>query len=315
MPPFICLQDPYLRLGPFKVEEKNFAPFVGLFHDFMYENESRSYRNAVKDHLFRSQTQGKIKNSSTNIKRTSSQQWLSEFNDLNDLNDTIPIVIKFNKRIKMATRLHTSEDKGSEQYQVANYGIGGVYNHHLDSSGYSRTYSHDVEKLMSGGTNNMDTMGYYMGDRITTSMTYLTDVPAGGATVFPALGVTSWPKRGNMIMWYNNDLNQNSDPLTQHGGCPVLAGSKWITNKWIRAHAQWRNFPCTTRFGRYERLKPLNNDVCKMTDRCNHMDLWEEEYGEARRGIPILRPGLEEAKMRKEMREQMEAGEQGASSA
>ena len=23
------------------------------------------------------------------------------------------------------------------------------------------------------------------------------------------------------------------DPLTAHGGCPVLVGSKWITNKWV----------------------------------------------------------------------------------
>ena len=25
------------------------------------------------------------------------------------------------------------------------------------------------------------------------------------------------------------------DPLTAHGGCPVLVGSKWITNKWVIA--------------------------------------------------------------------------------
>ena len=23
------------------------------------------------------------------------------------------------------------------------------------------------------------------------------------------------------------------DPVTAHGGCPVLVGSKWITNKWV----------------------------------------------------------------------------------
>ena len=25
------------------------------------------------------------------------------------------------------------------------------------------------------------------------------------------------------------------DPITAHGGCPVLVGSKWITNKWVIA--------------------------------------------------------------------------------
>ena len=24
------------------------------------------------------------------------------------------------------------------------------------------------------------------------------------------------------------------DPITAHGGCPVLVGSKWITNKWVK---------------------------------------------------------------------------------
>lgn len=38
-------------------------------------------------------------------------------------------------RITLATRLHASQPKGGEPYQVANYGIGGVYNHHTDSNG------------------------------------------------------------------------------------------------------------------------------------------------------------------------------------
>ena len=40
--------------------------------------------------------------------------------------------------------------------------------------------------------------------------------------------------KGDLAFWYNIELNQNVDYLTFHGGCPVLVGSKWITNKWIR---------------------------------------------------------------------------------
>ena len=32
--------------------------------------------------------------------------------------------------------------------------------------------------------------------------------------------------------------------LTHHGGCPVLVGSKWITNKWVGYLEQWQRWPC-----------------------------------------------------------------------
>ena len=36
----------------------------------------------------------------------------------------------------------------------------------------------------------------------------------------------------------------NINRLTAHGGCPVLVGSKWITNKWIGYHDQWEYLKC-----------------------------------------------------------------------
>ena len=50
---------------------------------------------------------------------------------------------------------------------------------------------------------------------------------------------------------------------TYHGGCPVLAGSKWITNKWIRSRAQFQLYPCKGNLDHVYRMKPLDNDVCK----------------------------------------------------
>ena len=37
-----------------------------------------------------------------------------------------------------------------------------------------------------------------------------------------------------MARW-NLHTNGISDQLTIHGGCPVLVGSKWITNKWVES--------------------------------------------------------------------------------
>ena len=66
--------DPYLRLGPFKLEAKNKAPFVAVFRDFMYEAETESYREAAASHLHRSRHFGKGETSNhASVKRTSSQ--------------------------------------------------------------------------------------------------------------------------------------------------------------------------------------------------------------------------------------------------
>lgn len=41
------------------------------------------------------------------------------------------------------------------------------------------------------------------GNRIATFLVYMTDVEAGGATVFPTLGLTLHPVKGAAAFWYN----------------------------------------------------------------------------------------------------------------
>ena len=71
-------------------------------------------------------------------------------------------------------------------FQIANYGIGGVYTPHTDADG-------------DNGVTFGEQVG--SGDRLSTFIGYLSDVDAGGATAFPAMGVTLWPKKGDAAYW------------------------------------------------------------------------------------------------------------------
>ena len=75
-------------------------------------------------------------------------------------------------------------------------------------------------------------------------MGYLSDVQLGGNTVFPTVGAYVRPVKGSVVIWWNMDKNGGYDWRTRHGGCPVMVGSKWITNKWVRANAQMFKRPC-----------------------------------------------------------------------
>ncbi|KAJ8360143.1 hypothetical protein SKAU_G00166680 [Synaphobranchus kaupii] len=108
--------------------------------------------------------------------------------------------------------------------------LGGQYEPHFD---FGRKDEPDAFKEL--GT----------GNRIATWLFYMSDVSAGGATVFTDVGAAVWPKKGTAVFWYNLFPSGEGDYSTRHAACPVLVGNKWVSNKWIHERGQEFRRPCS----------------------------------------------------------------------
>ena len=84
---------------------------------------------------------------------------------------------------------------------------------------------------------------FFGGPRLLTYMVYLNSVK-GGRTVFTAKGVSRPPVEGDAIFWFNIKSDGGFDSRAHHTGCPVVSGSKWIANKWVRWRSQTWVAPC-----------------------------------------------------------------------
>ncbi|XP_048971999.1 prolyl 4-hydroxylase subunit alpha-2 isoform X2 [Canis lupus dingo] len=148
--------------------------------------------------------------------RVSKSSWLEEDDD--------PVVARVNLRMQHITGLTV---KTAELLQVANYGMGGQYEPHFDFS--RRPFDSGLKTE---------------GNRLATFLNYMSDVEAGGATVFPDLGAAIWPKKGTAVFWYNLLRSGEGDYRTRHAACPVLVGCKWVSNKWFHERGQEFLRPC-----------------------------------------------------------------------
>ena len=81
--------------------------------------------------------------------------------------------------------------------QVVNYGVAGQYDSHYDQTMMGSGKIVDLQKRI--------VFNREAGDRMATIMGYLSDVTAGGYTVFPTVGAKVKPRRGSVVVWWNMD--------------------------------------------------------------------------------------------------------------
>ncbi|XP_060795464.1 prolyl 4-hydroxylase subunit alpha-1a isoform X3 [Neoarius graeffei] len=213
-------RHPYYVLGPVKQEDEWDQPRIVRFHSIISEREMEKVKELAKPRLRRAT----ISNPVTGVLETahyriSKSAWLAAYEH--------PVVDRINQRIQDITGLDV---RTAEELQVANYGVGGQYEPHFD---FGRKDEPDAFKEL--GT----------GNRIATWLFYMSDVAAGGATVFPEVGAAVKPIKGTAVFWYNLFPSGEGDYSTRHAACPVLIGNKWVSNKWIHERGQEFRRPCS----------------------------------------------------------------------
>uniref|UniRef100_A0A8C3KHD8 Prolyl 4-hydroxylase subunit alpha-1 n=1 Tax=Calidris pygmaea TaxID=425635 RepID=A0A8C3KHD8_9CHAR len=235
-------RNPRYILGPVKQEDEWDKPRIVRFLDIISDEEIETVKELAKPRLSRATVHdpetGKLTTAHYRVSKSSTTAylligaragsgspleivcaWLSGYES--------PVVSRINTRIQDLTGLDVST---AEELQVANYGVGGQYEPHFD---FARKDEPDAFKEL--GT----------GNRIATWLFYMSDVSAGGATVFPEVGASVWPKKGTAVFWYNLFPSGEGDYSTRHAACPVLVGNKWVSNKWLHERGQEFRRPCT----------------------------------------------------------------------
>lgn len=184
---------------PWKVEIYRQIPRIEMYHDLIsssfadmlsemsYDNLVRKAVNKVLYYqmvlylqhspLTLSASSGKIKSSSGRVGKTGFLRSHPEvYSGVGTKLDALVTHLR-----QLAGRAVDLDGGNAESLQVVSYGIGGHYEPHVD-------YFNSVHGTEVPGQ-----------DRMATMLFYLSDVRAGGATVFPFLDVAISPSKGNLL--------------------------------------------------------------------------------------------------------------------
>ena len=129
-----------------------------------------------------------------------------------------PFIARLDERLSALMNWPVENGEG---LQVLHYSPGGQYPPHFDFLTPSNPAS--SQSLARSG------------QRVSTLIVYLNDVIEGGETVFPEVGLSVVPRRGNGLYFEYTNSRMQVDPRSAHGGAPVVRGEKWIVTKWMRA--------------------------------------------------------------------------------
>lgn len=213
------------------------TPRVYVRDDFLSAEESDHLRMLAEGRLVPAMVVQKKENKydTQTALRNNKQVWLTYAEEKDN-----PLLRHILKRMHRTAHI---PDDDAEALQIGQYGVGEKYELHQDSDPRS-----DVP-------------------RPATMVIFLNDVEAGGHILFPrgskdrgqcgykwhmqpdgskSFGVRGCcerdhpdmlrvqAKKGRAVLFFNHLLDGQKDVLAEHAACPVLAGEKWIAQRWFR---------------------------------------------------------------------------------
>ena len=111
-----------------------------------------------------------------------------------------------------------------EHVQISRYLPGEEYSEHTDAVEVSATEA--SRAFMARG-----------GQRTCTVLCYLTDVNAGGETVFSRLDYRCVPRAGRCLVFFPGRTDGTCDARMVHAALPPEQTSKWVAQVWVRQFA------------------------------------------------------------------------------
>ncbi|XP_041675519.1 prolyl 4-hydroxylase subunit alpha-2-like [Drosophila eugracilis] len=217
-PQLVCRYNstttPFMRIAPLKEEEISRNPLIWLYHDVIYDSEIAQLTNMTRKEM----TQGTTNNYTTSGQVSRLFHVKVTDDDGGKLDKTL---------VNRMADISGLDVGNSTSLARINYGLGSYFPEHSDYVDIKNHPEFTEE-----------------GDRLMTFLFYLTDVPVGGSTIFPAAELAIQPKKGSALFWYNLHNDGEPNPLTRHAVCPMIMGNRWVLVKSMLNYEQMFTKPC-----------------------------------------------------------------------
>ena len=195
----------------FRVDVLRESPPVFVVHDFPTARECNAM---VSDSLSRMQRSELIGGIESDRRKSWSANLVPNFND--KTNSSTRLVKRAYAFTREVMGYDVWESEGQEPINAVMYKRPGEH------------YGAHCDGRCDGGK-------YKPGHRVATSLTYCRIASQGGHTLFTRSGLKVAPQyRQTLFFGYKLDDGHVDNGASEHAGCPVLEGDKWVATIWKR---------------------------------------------------------------------------------